>query len=383
MKNIALITSMIPPYRVMFYEEMAKKFNYTVIADRVNSKGRLWNQDMSIFKFDFLILNSRSIMLKRDRKDLGYNNARPFNLSMKVFPHLRALDPDVVITIEFGLKTLWSLLYAKLYGKKLILWSEGTLHTEKTINKVRLALRRFIAPRVDMFWTNGVASSDLVKSYGVAKNVPIVESMTGVNVNWWAEQRLRLIPQRENIREELGIQGKCILVNSSIIRAKGIIELMDALKSWNSNRVYTLLILGAGDLASDVEEWAKSCDNLHLLMPGFLEPEEMPRYMITADWAVLPTLEDNWPLAALEVLLMGVPQLFSCYNGGSVDLCEKGITGHLFDPLDKEDFVSSLHKIEAMTEHRISDNIVAKYAGIYSPEAMTNRAIKSIEGLCR
>ncbi len=376
--KVVLVTNMLPPYRIAFYERLAKATELTVISDRVNSRGRQWNQDLEKFKFKFKVLKSRAIMLKRNRDDLGYKSKRPFNLSFKVFSELRRQNPDVVITIEYGLKTLWSLLYAKLYSKKIVLWSEGTLHTEATINWIRRLLRNFITPKIDMFWTNGIESSELVRSYGSKNEAHIEEGMTGVNTDWWIKQASIYKDQKSTLRLKFGIEGKAILVNGSLIPRKGVTQLLRALDSWDTDETFSVIFLGTGVLEEEIRDWFARQEKFKLIMPGFIDPSEMPQYMAAADWAALPTLDDNWPLAVLEVMLAGLPQLFSLYNGGSVDLCRSGENGYIFDPLNEDGFVEALKKINALETYNIPDEIINEYAQKYSPESMSLRAISSL-----
>ncbi len=378
-QKVVLLTNMLPPYRIGFYEYLAEKYDFMVLSDKVNSTGRLWKDVSKNYKFSFRIMNSSSFMLKRSRADVGYVSKREFSFSAKTFFELRKEKPETVITIEYGFKTLWALLYAKLYGKKVILWSEGTLHTEGSPNFIRRCLRKFIVPRVDVFWTNGCDSTALVNKYSPSKDVTIIEAMTGVDTYWWKSKVAESLLKRDELRSQFGIEGTCILVNGSITVAKGTPQLMKAIDAWAKKRV-SLVLIGSGELEAEVSKWAESHEFVKLIMPGFISPEKMPDYMAAADWSVLPTLDDNWPLASLEVLMSGLPQLFSCYNGGAVDLCIDGVTGYTFDPLDPDDFDRALELIDSIKQ-RVPEETIDISANKYSPNAMGERAIESISVL--
>jgi glycosyltransferase involved in cell wall biosynthesis len=68
---------------------------------------------------------------------------------------------------------------------------------------------------------------------------------------------------------------------------------------------------------------------------GLLGREELRKELSRATMLVLPTLEDNCPMAVLEAMASGVPVAASRV-GGVPDLIAHGSTGLLFDPLDAE-----------------------------------------------
>jgi glycosyltransferase involved in cell wall biosynthesis len=156
--------------------------------------------------------------------------------------------------------------------------------------------------------------------------------------------------------------------------------LLSALEKWRAEGGiidFTLLLLGDGHQRGDVEEWCSKNPDIRVVMPGFVQPQDLPPFFAAADWAVLPTLDDNWPLATLETLVAGLPQLFSCYNGATLDLCRPG-TGISFDPLDQDDFVRALKEFETAPEGRIEQQIVGEIASHYSAMGQAQRAMQSL-----
>lgn len=79
---------------------------------------------------------------------------------------------------------------------------------------------------------------------------------------------------------------------------------------------------------------------------GFLNREELKARLVTASFVVLPTLEDNCPMAVLEGMAAGVP-VISSKVGGVPDLIEDGKTGLLCDPRRPESFREGVKKIVA------------------------------------
>jgi len=375
--KIVLITNMIPPYRMPFFRNLGERFDFTLVVDCVTEKGRNWKLDDVSLGFNYIVLNGTSLNLKRKRKDVGYSEERPFHFSTKCFSLLKKHDPDIVVSCEFGLKTIWSILYCKLYGKKLLVWSEGTMHTEGETTRMRKLIRPLLVKMIDGFWTNGPESRKLIERYGGQEGT-IQEGMTGVDTTWWMSEGRRLRQEREKIRKKLGVEGFAFVFNGSLSPRKGIKQLIEACSYWVPEKECTLILLGSGELEKEVKNWAVQQDKYHVIMPGFLDPKEIPRYLVSADWAILPTLDDNWPLATLEVLVCGLPQLFSIYNGATADLCVDGVTGHSVDPLNREAFVAALTRAMSEGSREIPDTEIERLSSHYSPVKQAERAVESV-----
>lgn len=68
---------------------------------------------------------------------------------------------------------------------------------------------------------------------------------------------------------------------------------------------------------------------------GFAGRQVIREYMATAAGVILPSLEDNCPMAVLEAMAAGVP-IAAARVGGVPDLIRSGETGLLFDPRSEE-----------------------------------------------
>ncbi len=68
---------------------------------------------------------------------------------------------------------------------------------------------------------------------------------------------------------------------------------------------------------------------------GFVDREAITNYLTGASGLIMPSLEDNCPMAILEAMAAGVP-VAAAHIGGIPDLIEQGETGILFDPRDTQ-----------------------------------------------
>lgn len=375
-----LVTNMLPPYRVSFYRALSKKVDFHLLLDTISEFNRSWQINDVANDLKLTVQNCRSFVYSRHRNDVGYVEKRQFQFSEKTLPLLAEMKPDVVISIEFGLKTLWSILYGLIYRVPVILMSEGTMHTEGHVGGFKRLVRRWIVSQCSRYWSNGPASTELLVSYGADPGL-IDEGMTGIDTREWQQAVSEQLPIRDTIREKWGLRGRVMLFSGSLTPRKGVIPLLEALEKWREQgggTDFTLLLLGDGHQRSEVEDWCSKNPEVRVVMPGFVQPQDLPPFFAAADWAVLPTLDDNWPLATLETLVAGLPQLFSCYNGATPDLC-RSATGVSFDPLNQDDFVRALHAFEKAPSGRIPDEIVRGISEYYSAEGQAQRAVCSLK----
>jgi hypothetical protein len=72
-----------------------------------------------------------------------------------------------------------------------------------------------------------------------------------------------------------------------------------------------------------------------------------------------------------------LPQMFSIYNGATVDLCHPD-TGFSFDPLDQENFKSALLKAIRSPLERVPVEHIRRVSDFYSAECQGQRAARSL-----
>lgn len=78
--------------------------------------------------------------------------------------------------------------------------------------------------------------------------------------------------------------------------------------------------------------------------PRSLKHSELPAELSRASLLVLPSIEDNCPMAVLEAMAAGLP-VAAAAVGGVPDLIKPGITGWLFDPNDRRSIAETVKNI--------------------------------------
>ncbi len=374
--KVVYLTNTPAPYRLSFYERWAELDDLLVVFDRDNGRAE-WIIDTSNTGFRFTCLNSRSMERVQNQTDLQFTQDQTVYFSTGVLRVLAKEKPEVVVSTELGPRTLMASLYCKSTGVPLIIQNEGTPHTERSIGPVRRLLRKYLVSQATSFWANGSDSEEYLAACGAPRE-RIQTGMTGVDTAFFTRRARERLSGREAFRATLGIQGTAILILGKLSRLKGIPQLRNAvsrLLERHPGLEFSLIFLGNGEELSETQAWADSLPKgVKCIFPGFVQIDGVPDYLAAADWGLMPTLQDCWPLATLEMLLAGLPQLFSVLNGGTAELYRGGVTGLSFDPLDTDGFAGALETVLAQPGTRLSDQVVDSFASFYSPEAQAQRA---------
>jgi glycosyltransferase involved in cell wall biosynthesis len=204
--------------------------------------------------------------------------------------------------------------------------------------------------------------------------------MTGVDTRYFLDESDRCRPARQAERERLGLRGTVFVFSGSLSPRKGIgtyLAAMRRLRRLEPGLPVSFLFIGDGEHRADVEAFAAEHPDVPVIVTGFVQLAELPRWYVCGDCFVLPTLEDCWPLATLEPLVCGLPQLFSRYNGAAADLAGWRNTGEIVDPLDVEQFARRLAACAREPRDPPDTATRREVANYYGPVAQANRALAS------
>lgn len=378
--RVSVLTNILPPYRIGFYNELSRLCDLHVVLDSLSTPDRQWKIDPTAVKFRYSVSNNRHSAV--DRPGAGYaTERRYFNFSERTLPELWRIRPDIVVSLELGPRTAQAAAYSFARQVPLICFWEGTPHTESRIARYKKALRRMLASRIDAFWVNGRESADYAHSLGIPTD-RTHDGMTGVDTSFFLGESARLRDQRDAERARLGLRGTVFVFSGSLSARKGISALLAAMRRLVAARGaadISFLFIGDGELRGAVEEFAREHAGVPVVITGFVQLQDLPRLYTCGDCFVLPTLEDCWPLATLEPLVCGLPQIFSRYNGAAADLARWPNAGVVVDPLDTATFAERLADIATRRPPPPSLHTCTEVAQFYGPRAQAARAFASCE----
>lgn len=131
----------------------------------------------------------------------------------------------------------------------------------------------------------------------------------------------------ENAKKRLGWKSKCsVLYVGRLVEEKGILILLESLKSWNKD--INLAIVGIGPLEKKVSEFQSS--NTNLKYYGGVQNGKLPLYYSAADIVIIPSIhEEGFGRVILESLACGTPVIAA--NRGAIPEAMDDSVGRLID----------------------------------------------------
>ncbi len=331
--RIAILTNAPAPYRTPVFERIAKApgVEARVFFDSA-SEATVVDQQPA-YPHEYL---QPAFSLRRrnyqDHKDWAEQASMGFALGY--LPRLASFRPDVVVSGEFGWRTLNAAVYAKTAAIPLLIWWEGTRFTERKATAIRRFMRRRLASASAGLLGFGKGSVDYLRDIS-DPDKPIQFVPQAVDNQLIAEETDRWRAQRERVREQLGVRGVTLLCLSRLLPHKGIPQYINALRRLAvavPEGAFTALFAGEGPEVETIEraekDFPRAIRNL-----GMLSPDEIPRLFAASDVLVFPTLRDCWGMVVNEALAAGVPVLGSRYAGAAEELLGGEDMGRLIDPL--------------------------------------------------
>jgi glycosyltransferase involved in cell wall biosynthesis len=377
---VVILTNQPSPYRVPFFNELARRCDLLVLFDEHVEPGREWvvKEDSLLFPYAFL----RGFRFSRTRMhpgpEPGYKEKRALQLRFDIIPHLYRFKPQVVVSAELGPRSLQASLFCSMTRTPLILWWEGTPHTEGFVSGWKAELRRVLCRKAARLWSNGAESAELLRHYG-ASACAIDNHMAGADTEQLYSQVRKLLPFRESLRRKFGLRGVTLLFVGRYTGRKGIYKYLDALRRLYAQipQGWTALFVGSGPGAEAIRSTIRAHPGIPLVDAGYIQQENLAEIWAASDLFVLPTIDDNWSLVALEAAVAGLPQLCSIYNGCLPEILIDKHCGVAFDPLDEELerlLVESIRK----PLNRIPSEIANELVSRYSSRSLAIRAEQSI-----
>ncbi|MCB2208723.1 MAG: glycosyltransferase family 4 protein [Bacteroidetes bacterium] len=348
--KITWATRAFADYRLPVFTELNRlsKGNLTVIYNKEIVKKHISDQLIST-------LGNRAIGLYGEKRLIGKNreNAAFANSGIRIpiqkdlVSTIKNTNPDVLISDGFFQWTYGSLFVNMTRKIPHIMCYERTAHTERNVQWYRVLYRKLAMKWIDYIICSGSQCGQYVKSLGFPGSQLSYGHMVA-DVKALAE-KATAISENEILKLKEQFQAKYIfLYTGQIIKRKGIKELVEAWQESNlqNNSEVALVLIGDGNQFDEIKQLVQSSKtrNIHIL--GRVPYNQIATYYAFADLFIIPTLEDNWSLVVPEAMATSLPIACSKYNGLWPEMI-KPENGWVFDPLDKNKFISALHMIFA------------------------------------
>jgi len=331
--RIAILTNAPAPYRTPVFERIASAAGVEARVFFDSASGAAVVDRQPGYPHEFI---QPLFQLRRPnyQDDKIWAEQVSMGFALGYLPRLAAFRPDVIVSGEFGWRTLNATAYARTAGIPILVWWEGTCFTERRLGAIRRCARRGFARASAGLLGFGRASVDYLREMSDGRT-PVHFVPQTVDNQRIAEATDRWRAQRERVREQLGARGVTLLCLSRLLPHKGIPQYTSALRRLAQTvpeGAFTALFAGEGTEAATIaraaDDFPQAIRNL-----GLVSPSELPRLFAASDLLVFPTLRDCWGMVVNEALAAGIPVLGSRYAGATEELLRDDDLGSWIDPL--------------------------------------------------
>ncbi|WP_193172508.1 glycosyltransferase family 4 protein [Nisaea nitritireducens] len=378
--SVALLLNIVPPYRVALLQALEREVRrLTVLVSTGMEADRSWKTDWR--GLDVRVSRSLTLPYRRRHPD-GFGEDLSTHLSIDMLPRLCALAPDIVISSEFGARTLQACLYrclAPLLGRRtrLLVWATLSEHSERGRGWARSALRRVMAKFSDGAMTNGASGASYLESIGFAPE-RIFRIHQSTDLDRFADLDTTTRPAADDDERPFRL-----VTVGSLIQRKGLRPFLLHLIAWceaHPDRALDWRLIGDGPERAALEALVLPA-NLRLTLLGDVAYEDVPALMADADLLAFPTLADEWGLVVNEAMATGLPVLASCRAQAAEEMVTDGEDGWLFDPADPAATDATLSRaLDTPADARIAMGEAARLkAARFSHANTVRRIMQAIE----
>ncbi len=322
MKRVLFLTNYPSPYRVQFFDELAKYVDVTVLfADKAEKKKHRNTQWYTQGQGKF-----RAVQLTKEIAAIGSNA-----LCTDVIGWVKK-DFDAIVVGGYANPTMiLAMSYMKLHRIPFYMEVDGGLIRQDS--KAKYLVKRSLVCLADRWLSTGQHTSRYLIHYGAKQ-----ENITCYPFSSLYERDIlpQVIPEEEKqaLRQELGVEEPhMILAIGQFIHRKGFDVLLKAAAKLDKD--VGIYIVG-GEATEEYRRIREELDLPNVHFQGFMKKEELSRYYRAADLFVLPTREDIWGLVINEALAYGLPTITTDRCVAGLELIEEGVNGYIVPVGDEE-----------------------------------------------
>ena len=315
MKRVLFLTNYPSPYRVHFFDELAKYAQVTVLfADRAENKKHRNAQWYTQGEGKF-----HAVQLKKQIAAVGSNA-----LCTDVTDWLKK-DFDAIVVCGYSNPTvIFAMAYMRLHKIPFYMEVDGGLIRQE--KKSKYLVKKHLVCMADRWLSTGYHTSKYLIHYG-AREENIVRYPFSSLYEKDILPAVVSAAEKQAIREELGIsEPHMVLAIGQFIHRKGFDVLMRAAQSLDSS--VGIYIVG-GEATEEYKALREELGVSHVHFLGFQPKERLVRFYRAADLFALPTREDIWGLVINEALAYGLPTITTDRCVAGLELIEDGINGYI------------------------------------------------------
>jgi len=331
------------PYREPLYGRLVARGRLRLTVIYVTAEQPSWDMGSGWFgaqgAYDSVHLRS----WQRPRRRPGRT---PIAVPRGLWRELERLDPRCVVSWEFGPATLLALLWCRLRGRALVIFSELPPQADEILSAPQRRLHRLVAPRVDGF----VVASSAAKRRAVSLGAPAET----VEVSLQSAEVERFRGAAVARREHPPARPLRVLCVARLVPDKNLQRLLAAwARAGIGGDEAELELCGTGPLEGELRGLADEL-GVPVRFRGYLAPADLPTAYAESDAFALVSTFEPFGVAVREAAAAGLPLLCSDVAGAAGDIAIGGRNALLVDPSDEDAIATALGSLVGNRELRLS-----------------------------
>ena len=365
--ELVILTNFVPPTRLPAFQHISRRFRTKILVDTAMEGNRQWAVRTEGIEVRVVPGISIPILYRHPQ---GFREKSYLHFPFGLLGALFAEKPKYMISGELGFRTGIACLYKMLRPSvRLVVWTEGTLHTDGPRGMIRKWWRRLLVRIPDRFVAVSTGAKSLLSSYGVPNDrIRMTFFVSGFYP-----------PVQPPAREP--IQRRRLLHSGRLNELKGVKSFAEALASVvpSVQGPVELWFVGQGPDESYLRNM-KLPPGLSFRFLGFVPYERMPEVYQQCGILAFPTLADVWGLVTNEAMNSGMPVLGSRYAQSVCDLVTNNETGWTFLPDDRPDMERAIREALScdFSELERKGNLAWEAVKNMSPESFAEELIASV-----
>lgn len=334
MKKIICFHPAIAPYRIDFFNAMAKRFDQHLVLLSKNLLNQKFDQESLVSKLKCRLSYLLSGIVIGGRH-IKYGFGR----------FIKAEKPDIVFGFEFG----WTVLAVWAYRTfmrgtfKVYTMTDDNEEQLRACRGLRKLLRNWVLRHIDgVIVTNDSSKKYLLElapklDIGV---VPIIYDNATIRENEEVVFESAVKWRRENLKED-----ECAaFFIGRLAEVKNLMWLVDRVEEDRWPEKVKLFIIGDGPLKESLEKRLNGSERLgsRMTLLGRKEGFALQTFFAAEDFLILPSLSETFGAVVSESLHWGARCLVSSHVGAK-DLVREVSGGEVFNGVD--DFFENLNRL--------------------------------------
>lgn len=305
--NVVIVSNAPAPYRVPGWRRVAEAEDIHLDVIYCTQPHIDTSLDAAAYGFTPHFLKGRYRAMERRfmHSDLG------------VWSKLNKLRPDVVITTGYIPTFLFAFAWAILHRKPHVVFTDGTVQSEKALSWLHRFVRRSVFSRSAAFVGSCEGSRDLFRQYGVPDDRIHLSQLCADNDHF--SQSQSAIPAD-------------FIFCGRFVSHKGPLFAMRVARAVATRlgRRTSIDFVGTGVMEAEMRDYAaRIADFVDTRFHGYVTQAELPSRYADARIFLFPSEWDPWGVVANEACAAGLPVIVSPHAGVAGELVLDGSNGYV------------------------------------------------------